>query len=527
MTPREKRIALLGLLAGLALAALILAMATFLRPQMGAPDRAGAPVPDAATAETSQAAQPLQPEDAELDQGGSANPVNTVELSPEEEKAIGLRTALVKRRRAETVLMTVGRVEEAETRLATISARVGGRIDRLFVDFTGQNVRRGQPIAEIYSPEVVSSAEEYRLAQKNLERLDTATPQAVEQARELVAASRRRLELWGLTPEQIAEIENAAEAKVHVTIHAPVNGIVTERKVTEGQYVREGDALYRVTDLGLVWVQADVYESDLPGVRVGQRAEVTSDALPGEKLNGRISFIDPMVKPETRTVSVRIEVPNPNLRLRPAMYAHARLLLSANQPVLAVPRSAVLDTGMRKMVYVAKGQGVFEGRRVELGPPGEDYYPVLAGLREGESVVTQGSFMIDSQSRLTGGITGLFGGSKEFARAAEGSTNGGWKISFQAEPSPAKPGAENTFRVSVSGPGGQPVSDAVVRVHLLMPAMPAMGMGEMRESAELRWNGSEYAGPANIPTAGSWTVTVEATRNGQRLAMHRTTLLAR
>lgn len=529
MTPQEKRIAVLGLLAGLALAALILGVATSLKPRMSTPDRAGMQVPgsDATSAEASLAAQESQPEGAAPAPGASASPINTVELSKEEEKAIGVRTAEVKRRKSERVLMTVGRVEEAETHLATISARVGGRIDRLFVDFTGQSVRRGQPIAEIYSPEVVSSAEEYRLALENLERLGTATPQAVEQARELVTASRRRLELWGLTPEQIREIEKPEQVKVHVTIHSPASGIVTERKVTEGQYVREGDVLYRVTDLGLVWVKADVYESDLPGVRMGQRAEITSDALPGEKLTGRISFIDPMVKPETRTVSVRIEVPNPSMRLRPAMYANARLMLSAKEDVLTVPRSAVLDTGMRKIVYVAKSDGVFEGREVTLGPPGEDYYPVLDGLREGEHVVTQGTFMLDSQSRITGGVTGLFGGSKEFARAEEGSTAGNWKISFQAEPSPARAGAENTFRVSVMGPDGKPASDAGVRVHLLMPAMPAMGMGEMRESAELRWSGSEYTGKANIPTAGSWTVTVEATRNGQRLAMHRTSLNAK
>ncbi|MGH9577003.1 MAG: efflux RND transporter periplasmic adaptor subunit, partial [Terriglobales bacterium] len=294
------------MLAGLALAASILAVATWLKPRMSTPDVAEmqAPAPDAARKETSPTPQQLQLEDAVPARAAPAGPVNTVELSQEEEKAIGVRTAQVKRRKAGRTLMTVGRIEEAETRLATISARVGGRIDRLFVDFTGQNVRRGQPIAEIYSPEVVSSAEEYRLALENLERLGAATPQAAEQARELVTASRRRLELWGLTPEQVREIEKAEQVKVHVTIHSPVSGIVTERAVTEGQYVREGDALYRVTDLGLVWVKADVYESDLPGVRVGQRAEITSDALPGEKLTGRISFIDPMVKPETRTVSV-------------------------------------------------------------------------------------------------------------------------------------------------------------------------------------------------------------------------------
>ncbi|HXE90765.1 MAG TPA: efflux RND transporter periplasmic adaptor subunit [Terriglobales bacterium] len=448
-------------------------------------------------------------------------PVGMLELTPEELASIGVETVEVRRRILEQAVTAVGRIEEAETRLATISARVGGRIDKLHLDFTGESVRRGQPIAEIYSPEVVSSAEEYRLALENLERMGAAAPQAVEQARELVAASRRRLELWGLTPEQIRSIEKSEQPSLHITLHAPVSGIVTERRVTEGQYVREGDVLYTLSDLSTVWVKADVYEADMPRVRPGQAAEITSEALPGETLRGRVGFVEPMVNPQTRTVAVRIEVRNPALRLRPGMYVMAMLRGAAARSVLAVPRSAVLDTGMRKVAYVAKGEGVFEGRQLELGPAAGDYFPVLAGLNEGERVVARGGFLIDSQTRLAGGLSGMFGGSKEFQPPAKGEAKA-WKITFQVDPSPPRGSQENTVRVQVLDAAGKPATDASVRVEFWMPAMPEMGMGEMRAGADLKWDGSAYSGSIRLPSAGSWNVTVQARRGTERLAAYRT-----
>ncbi|MGH9580772.1 MAG: efflux RND transporter periplasmic adaptor subunit, partial [Terriglobales bacterium] len=450
-----------------------------------------------------------------------------VELSEEEQKSIQLQTEEVRRRRLQLSVLAVGRVEEAETRLATISARVGGRIDRLFVDFTGQDVREGQAIALLYSPEVVASAEEYRLAREHLKQLGSrAEPQAIERARDLVAASRRRLELWGIREEQAREMEEPGVPRVHITIHSPVSGVVTERRVTEGQYVREGDVLYTVSDLSTVWVKAEVYESDLPRVKVGQSVEITAESFPGRKLTGRVGFIEPMLNAQTRTAPVRVEVPNPGMRMRPGMYVNATLL-GRGEETLAVPRSAVLDTGLRKVVYVALGAGRFEGRQVELGPPGEQYYAVLAGLKEGERVVTRGNFLIDSQTRITGGMTGLFGGSQEFAREPAAGPEDGWTVAFEVAESPPRGGAANVFLVSLRSSDGNLASDAQVRVELVMPAIPAMGMAEMHSSAELQWDGKQYRGKAEIPTAGSWNVTVEARRDGRLLARYRTRLTAR
>lgn len=456
-------------------------------------------------------------------------PGGAVELSDAEQKSIGVETVEVRRRKLESALATVGRVEEAETRLTTISARVGGRIDKLFLDFTGQDVRRGQPVALIYSPEVASAGEEYRLALESAQRLGAqARPEALAQANDLVAVSRRRLELWGLSAQQIQEIAKADHPPVQVVTSSTVSGTVMERKATEGQYVREGDVLYSLTDLSAVWVKAEVYEADLPQVRVGQPVEITAEGLPA-KLRGRVDFIEPALNPQTRTVAVRIQVANPEMRLRPAMFVNVRLGGGATKEALAVPRSAVLDTGTRKVVYVARGGGVFEPRQVEVGAAAEEFYPVRSGLQEGERVVTHGSFLIDSQTRLSGGMAGMFGGSKGFSTNPPQTAPGAvaaFHVAFQTAPEPAA-GKPADLHVSVTDAGGKAVSDAQVSVTLLMPAMPAMGMAEIRQSTELKWDGSQYSGSMTIPTAGSWNVTVEVNRSGQRLASYRTSLRAK
>ena len=462
----------------------------------------------------------------------SSDSATTVELTEDEQKTAGIQTAKVVRRNVSAPLMAPGRVEEAETQLTTISARVGGRIDKLYVDFTGQSVRRGQAIALIYSPEVVAAAEEYKLALDSLERLGPdSLAAAQQQAKELVDASRRRLELWGLTAQQISEIAKSEQPRIHITIYSSVSGTVTERKVTEGQYVKEGDPLYLVADLSSVWVKADVYEADVPRIRANQQVEISAQAMPGTNLRGRVGFIEPMLNEQTRTVAVRIQVPNPGLRLRPGMFVTAMLQPSMATNQLAIPRTAVVRGGMKDIVYVAKGNGVFEGREVKLGAAGQDYYAVLSGLKEGESVVTQGNFLLDSQSRLTGGLTGLFGGSKEFERTQEpakpSDASRQYKVTFRTEPDPPKGAAENTFHITVHDPEGKAVSDAEMRVALVMPAMPSMGMAEMRSAMELKWNGSEYVGTGNVSMAGPWSVTVEVIRGGKTIATYRTRVTAR
>jgi Cu(I)/Ag(I) efflux system membrane fusion protein len=477
--------------------------------------------PEAAAVQPVSAAPELTP-----DTSPNSDYAASVELSDEEQKAIGVETVEVKRQTIRKEIVAPGKVAEPETGIGAISARIGGRIDKLLLNVTGENVSRGQPVALIYSPEVFTAGEEYKLALENRQRLSASKePQAITEADELVRASRRRLELWGLTPQQIEEIASSSETSVQIATYSQISGIVTKRNVAEGQYVKEGDILYTVADLGTVWVQSEIFESDIPLIRSGQAVKITATAAPGS-LRGTVAFLQPAIDPQTRTMVARIQVPNPQMRLRPGMFVQVSLETPLGDDVVAVPRSAVLETGKEKVVYVAKGNGVFEKRSIEASATNDEYYAATKGVRPGEHVVTHGNFLIDSQTRLTGSMTGMFGGSKAFGTETS-APSGNYTVTFRSEPTPAKGGSDGMFHVTVTGPDGKPVTDAEVQVTLVMPAMPAMGMGEMRSSFKLMWNGAEYVGRGAIPMAGSWNVTVEARRGGQLVGVYRTRLDAK
>ena len=528
MRQHEKKLLVTGLTLGLMLALAAYEVMRLWRPDPSAAQSPEAPILSYETAPEQSASQHPEHEQAQADAS-----VSSIQLNQKEQADIGVETVEVRRRNLQRSLMAVAKVDEPETQLASISARIGGRIDKLYLDFTGQQVRRGQTIASLYSPEVFSTAEEYRLALENRKRLGTgAEPLAVSGAEDLVNASRRRLELWGLTTQQLDEIASSAKPQIELPIYSTVSGIVTERKVTQGQYVNAGEVLFTITDLSTIWVRADVYQPDLPSVHTGQSVEITSDSLPGTTLHGRVEFLDTSINPQTRTASARIQVPNPSMRLRPGMFVQVKFAAPAGHDVLAVPRSAVLDTGMRKFVYVAKGNGEFEGRQVQLGPAGTDYYPVLAGLKEGERIVSQGSFLIDSQTRITGGMTGMFGGSKEFdhGQADQGQAQAPAipqiKFTFRSDPETPRGNSDATLHVTVLDASGKPMTDVQVKVTLIMPAMPAMGMGEKRAASDLTWKGSDYVGTIKVPTSGSWNVEVNASRNGQLLGRYHARLNA-
>ena len=521
MISRDKRLLLIGILAGVLLSGSLMSV-FFIRQESA----------NAAIRNEGQTLAASSAQKHEITPIGT-EPGATVRLDADEINAAGVQLAKVMSARVTTTVEAVGRVEQPEAQLAAVPARVGGRIDKLNVQFTGESIRRGQAVAEIYSPDLVASAEEYRLALQNRDRMrSSAEKDAIENATDLVAASRRRLELWGVSEKEI-EAAGAGTAGLHVTIYAPVGGSVVERKVMRGQYVNAGDALFTVADLSTVWVKADVYEFQLPQIRPGQMVKITSDALPDKVLQGRVDFIEPEANPQTRTISVHVHVPNPGLRLRPGMYIRATFISPGERETVVIPRSAVLDTGTRKLVYVAQADGLFEAREIQTGTPSEERYPVLAGLKTGEEVVTNGNFLIDSQTRLTGGMTGLFGGSKEYKNQSAPISGPGQnfqkptgKINFAVEPNPPKGAAENMFHVSVVDENGTEVPDAEVTVTFVMPAMPAMGMPEMRSSFQLPYVQGMYMGKGNIATAGLWNVVVEAKRDGHVIATYRTRLNA-
>ena len=260
-----------------------------------------------------------------------------------------------------------------------------------------------------------------------------------------------------------------------------------------------------------------------PLIRSGMGARITSPTITGGVLRGTVSFLQPSVDAQTRTMTARIQVPNPGMRLRPGMFVQVAFEAPVALGTVAVPRSAVLNAGKEQVVYVVKDGGVFEKRPIEAEAVGDEYYAVTRGLRPGERVVTKGNFLIDSQTRLTGSITGMFGGSKAFGTDAQATQapSQNYTVTLRPDPSPPKGGSDGMFHVTVTGPDGKPVTDAQVKVALVMPAMPAMGMGEMRSAINLTWNGSEYSGSGPIAMAGPWNVTVEASRNGQLLGVFR------
>jgi multidrug efflux pump subunit AcrA (membrane-fusion protein) len=465
-------------------------------------------------------------------------PGATVELSPSEITAAGVQVADVRTATLKTDIAAFGRVEQPEAQLAAVSARIGGRVDKLYVQYTGERVQRGQAVAEVYSPDVATALDEYRLAQDDRNQLRQSDDVYMrQQADALVQASQRKLELWGITAKQIGA--PGASGTPHVTIYAYASGTVVDRKVTQGQYVNAGDTLFTVADLSQVWIKVDVYEEQLPQIHPGQQVDLTSEALPNHTLHGHVDFIEPAANQQTRTVPVHVHVANPGMRLLPGMFVNATFVSTAAQSSIVVPRSAVLDTGTRKIVYLARPNGVFEAREVEVGAPTEDLFPVSKGLILGDKVVLSGNFLIDSQTRLSSGMSGLYGGSKEFAGTGQPQTASGApaiagtepspaKLDFHVDSDPVKAGEDTPFHASLTDANGKPIGDAHVTVTLVMPAMPSMGMSEMKSSFDLPWNSGQqmYTGKGHAPMSGSWIVSVEAQRNGGVIASLHTRLIA-
>lgn len=295
---------------------------------------------------------------------------------------------------------TVGQVTFDETRVRTISPRIEGWIERLHVDVTGQFVRAGAPLFAIYSPMVVATEEELLLARRLERDVESGTDDARASAADLVAAARRRLTNWDVPASEIARIERTGQIQRTVTLVAPVSGFITEKNVLQGQRVMAGDALYRIADLSAVWIEGEVFEQDLPSIRLGQRAAAVLQALPGQEFTGRIAYIYPTLDPDTRTARVRVELANAGYRLKPGMYATLRLSGAVRPSAISVPRSAVLVTGERSLVFVRRADGMLEPREVTTGIATDERIEILRGVAAGETVVTSATFLVDAESNL-------------------------------------------------------------------------------------------------------------------------------
>ncbi len=322
-------------------------------------------------------------------------PTGAVRLSPDRQQFLGVVLTPVEKRRLARQIKTVGRVEYDERRLAFVNTKFGGWIERLDVDFTGVFVRKGQTLMAIYSPELVSAQEEYLLALKAVRSMPSGTS-----SRELLDAARRRLLLWDIRQEHIDELERTGRARRTLEIHSPISGYVIEKMALQGLRIEPGMNLYKIADISRVWIDAAIYEYEVPLIRLGQEATVALPYTPGETLAGKVSYVYPYLDEKTRTVKVRVEFQNPEEKLKPGMYGEV-LFRSDQGEALAVPKSAVLDTGSRKLVFVSRGEGRFDPREIRTGYLAGDYYQVLEGLQAGEQVVTSANFLIDSESQLS------------------------------------------------------------------------------------------------------------------------------
>jgi RND family efflux transporter MFP subunit len=347
-------------------------------------------------------------------EGGGIEGHGVVEIDPEKQQLIGVVTTPVERRALERRVRTVGLVTVDESRVSHVHTKVDGWIETVYAAETGRIVREGDPLLTIYSPDLVSTQEEYLLALRTQKRLAESPFEEVRHSGDsLLRTTRDRLRLWDIPEKDIRRLEETGEVLKALTLYAPSAGYIMEKEhALPGVRVTPGMRLYEVADLSRVWVEADVYEFEAPLVEVGQEAKLTVAALPGRVFQGRCTYIYPTVEERTRTLTARFELANPRLALKPGMYVDVDVLApSAEQ--LAVAQDAVLDTGTRQIVFVQEREGTFRPREVTLGPRMAGYYPVLDGLEEGERVVSSPNFLIDSESQFQAALEAMKSGSDD------------------------------------------------------------------------------------------------------------------
>lgn len=325
-----------------------------------------------------------------------------IAVDPVTQQSMGVRTATVEVRDLQRSLRAVGLVAFDESRQYVVNSKIEGWIERLHVNQSGQPVRKGQPLLEIFSPDLVAAQQEYLLALASSKRLaQSPFAEVADGGKRLLDAARSRLRYWDISEQQIDQLEQTGQVKKSLTLYSPNSGIVTMKTVLQGMRVMAGEELLQIADLSQVWVNAELYEQDLPWVKTGQSARVELPYAPGKALEGKVDYIYPYLDGETRTVKARIVFANPGLELKPDMYANVQITTTALKDVLAIPTDAVLRSGQGAVVFVALGDGKFDPRPVETGASGDDgYVEIRAGLRAGEQVVTSAQFMLDSESRL-------------------------------------------------------------------------------------------------------------------------------
>ena len=333
----------------------------------------------------------------------------TVTIAPERLQTIGVKFEEVAWRPLEKVIRTVGRVEIDERRLARVNLKFAGWIDELFVSAIGDHVKKGQSLFTIYSPDIVATQEEYLLALQSIKELGQSEfPEVSRGAKDLLEATRRRFQLWDITPDHIRDLEQTGKVLRTLPMHSPITGTVIRMEARRGTYVSPGTELYMIADLAHIWILGDIYEYELPFITIGQGATVTLSYDPSTKLHGHVGFIYPTLDPKTRTAKVRFELENPGEKLKPAMYANVALRIPLGTR-LAVSRDAIIESGERQLIFIHHGDGKLEWRSVKLGVSAGDSVEVVEGLKEGDHIITSANFLIDSESQLKAAVGGMAG----------------------------------------------------------------------------------------------------------------------
>lgn len=482
--------------------------------------------------------------------GMAPAPSGAVTIPAETRQLIGVRSTPVGYAPLEQEIRTVGTVEYDERGFTQVNLKVSGWIQEVFVNSIGRPVRKGEPLFTLYSPDLLATQDEYLLALRMKAQLaNSPQAEAKENAAALIASGRERLHLWNLADEQITALERRGKAESVLTVYAPSTGIVLKREAVPGKYVEPSMTLYEIADLSTVWVQADIYESEVTAVKIGQPASVAFAAYPGGIFLARVSYIYPSLNAEARTVRVRLELPNPGLKLKPGMYGDVTVRTNAER-ALVVPKEAVLDTGLRQLVYVDRGQGVYEPAPVKLGRKSQDRVEVLEGLKEGDRIVTSANFLIDADSKLAsaGSMQAMMGrvgmadwqmrgayekkmegmegmGEKKGMEGMKGmpgmgapSTTGpanetrqSGDVSLTLTTVPEKPNSgENMLRLKLADKAGKAIANAQV---FFLYTMPMPGMTDTKVPAI--YKGGAYEGKAMLGMSGTWDVTVHVTIPGK------------
>ena len=462
-------------------------------------------------------ASPEQASTAAPPQPSGETPLVPVQISAQRLQSIGVKLGKVEQKLVGDEIRTTGNVAVDETRLAYVQVRYSGYIEKVFVDATYQFIRKGQPLFTIYSPDVVATEREYLVAKQNQQRVAQSTvPGVTSSAASILDATSERLKQWGVPQQEIARLESTGQVQQELEFNSPVSGYITERNALPSVAIQPEMRLFTVADLSSVWVQAQVFQSDLGRIKVGDPATLTVSTFPGRTFRGRVDFIYPQIDTDTRTAKVRIVSSNSDLRLKPGMFVNVVLKVPMGRQ-LVIPASGVLQSGSRQIVFVERSDGYLEPREVDLGTRVGDDFIVTKGLKAGEQIVTSANFLIDSESQLQASLGSFAPPPPEAATTTAANTpQAGAELTSQ--PTPPNRGS-NVFRIKLTDASGSPVTGAEVSVTFSMPAMPAMGMAAVRTSVALSDKGNGvYEGTGVLESGGTWQTLILARKNGQTIA---------